>query len=101
MAWKNPHILTEEDRRKGGRARAARLSPERRSLAATNAITRRWYSPRGSHMERIDGHLRAAAAIAVRGWQEGDDKKVLQALSVMATFERKKIWLDRDSGRPV
>lgn len=85
------HGDAKELGRKGGLARMAKLTPERRSLIAATANYKRWYHGKSDTEARIDDHLRALAMIASKGMAEGDDLKVIRAITAMASYERMKM----------
>jgi len=91
----------KESGRRGGLARAAALSPERRQLIAAQANYARWYGSRGETEHRVDNHLRLLAKLVSKAMAEGDDNRAIRAVSAMASYERMKLIfeLQRKQGK--
>jgi len=110
----NPHNITpytpEEAKfygSKGGKKRAQRLSPERRTEIATVAAAVRmgkaagWdpYTRNASDLQRVEEKLAKIAAIEAKAWAQGNDDRVLRAITASLQWERLRMWIVNDSGR--
>ena len=99
--------FTAEESRKGGLARAASMTPERRSEIAAYAAQVKWasreligiYPRRGDALRRIDFHLRALDRLASRALLEEDYGEARRCIQAMGGFERLKIFVMDSMGR--
>jgi hypothetical protein len=93
---------------RGGRKRANRLSPERRTEIATIASALRWgkqngwqpYQLTATNLERINERLMKIAAIEAKAWASGNDDRVLRAIMAALPWERLRMWTEANAGKP-
>jgi hypothetical protein len=90
---------TPLDPSKGGRARAAALSPGERHMIASKGAMARWYSIREDQEERINAVLRLLANAVEEATANGDTDKMVRAISAMGQWERMKMWLAERGNR--
>lgn len=92
---------------KGGRKRGQRLSPERRTEIATIAAFIRigkeagWdpYTRNASDLQRVEEKLAKIAAVEAKAWAQGNDDRVLRAITASLQWERLRMWIVNDAGR--
>jgi hypothetical protein len=98
--------LTPQQR--GGINRAARLTPERRSEIASEAAAMRWamqrvlgtYPKKRGNVERVEWHLRALSRLMGKAVLEQDFKEARACVQAMLGFERLKMWVEMNAGKP-
>jgi len=77
--------------RRGAAARNQNLCPLERSAIASSAAYQRWHGRIGEDLARVQLMLRALEQIATSAREEGNDKQLKQATSLMSKYERFRI----------
>lgn len=95
----NSHDTSRQS--KGGRNRALAMSPERRQMVSRAAAYKRWYTPTGDALERVECYLRFYAKAVARALAEGNEDRAIRASAAMLAAERMKVALQAASMKDV
>jgi hypothetical protein len=90
---------TPLDPSKGGKARAAKLSPGERHMIASKSAMVRWYRIGEDQEGRINAVLRLLANAVEEATASGDTDRMVRAISAMGQWERMKMWLSERGHR--
>src|SRR5215469_5781193 len=96
MAWTREQAIemSRKGARKGGLARAARLSPERRYEIAVIAAVTKWHGA-SSELELIDRQLVKLAAIEAYAMKHGDVDRYERVVRAQIPLLKARMWVRR------